>query len=251
MTENNTKKAPVLGILGGLGPMATAYFYELLIAHTKAACDQDHIDILINSHATTPDRTAYITGKSEENPLSVMIEDLHRLKIYGADLVAIPCNTAHYFYDRLKASTDLPILNIMQETAAKLASLGVRRAGILATDGTIVSGTYDRYLTAYGIECIRPRAQDQNTVMRIIYDEIKNGKTPDVTAFLTVCEHLRAEGAQMLILGCTELSLIKKHHPLPPCFIDSLDVLAAATIEACGKTPVGFDFHAPASERLL
>ena len=238
----NNKKSPVLGILGGLGPMATVYFYELLTLHTQASCDQDHIDIIINSHATTPDRSAFITGRSDDDPLSVMVEDIRRMKTYGADLVAIPCNTAHYFYDKLKASTDLPILNIMEETASCLASLGVRRAGILATDGTVYSGTYDRFLAAHGIDCIRPTAEDQKTVMRIIYDDIKNGRDPDVDAFLRVSEHLRGAGADALILGCTELSLIKKQYPLPPYFIDSLDVLAARAITACGKTPVGFDF---------
>ena len=236
------KHSPVLGILGGLGPMATVYFYELLTRHTDAACDQDHIDIIINSHASTPDRSAFITGKSEDDPLAVMVRDIRRMKTYGADLVAIPCNTAHYFYDKLKASTDLPILNIMEETAAKLASLGVKRAGILATDGTVYSGTYDRFLSAYGIDCVRPSADDQKHVMRIIYDEIKNGKSPDVETFLAVSERLMDAGADALILGCTELSLIKKQYPLPLYYIDSLDVLAASTIAACGKTPIGFDF---------
>ena len=238
----NNKTSPVLGILGGLGPMATVYFYELLTRHTDAACDQDHIDIIINSHASTPDRSAFITGRSDEDPLAVMVDDIRRMKTYGADIVAIPCNTAHYFYDKLKASTDLPILNIMEETAATLASIGVKRAGILATDGTVYSGTYDRFLSAHGIDCIRPSVDDQKTVMRIIYDDIKNGKTPDVDAFLAVSERLRAMGADALILGCTELSLIKRQYSLPKHYIDSLDVLAARAIEACGKTPIGFDF---------
>lgn len=245
----NNEKSPVLGILGGLGPMATVYFYELLTRHTKACCDQDHIDIIINSHATTPDRSAFITGRSDDDPLAVMVDDIRRMKTYGADIVAIPCNTAHYFYDKLKASTDLPILNIMEETAATLASIGVKRAGILATDGTVYSGTYDRFLSAHGIDCIRPTLEDQKTVMRIIYDDIKNGKTPDVDAFLAVSERLRTVGADALILGCTELSLIKKHYRLPPYFIDSLDVLAARAIEACGKTPIGFDFSLQIKEQ--
>lgn len=236
------KKNPVLGILGGLGPMATAYFYELLISHTKASCDQEHIDIIINSHATTPDRTAFIMGHSSEDPLSVMTEDLQRMKVYGADLVAIPCNTAHYFYDKLKASTDLPILNIMEETALRLSSLGVCRAGILATDGTVMTGTYDRYLSAHGIDCIRPTSDEQEKIMHIIYGQIKNGIAPDVDLFLSVAEALRSRGADALILGCTELSLIKRDNALPPYFIDSLDVLAESTILACGKEPTGFDF---------
>ncbi len=238
------RHTPVLGILGGLGPMASAYFYELIISHTDAACDQEHIDIILNSHASTPDRTAFILGQSEDDPLSVMTEDIRRMKTYGADLVAIPCNTAHYFYDKLIASTDLPILNIMEETAACLTHLGVRRAGILATDGTVITGTYDRYLNAHGIDCIRPSKEDQAIIMHIIYDEIKNGRAPDPAPFLTISPPLRAAGAEAIILGCTELSLIKKQYPkaLPHIYIDSLDVLAYATILACGKKAKGFDF---------
>ncbi len=239
-----SKQAPVLGILGGLGPMASAYFYELLISHTDASCDQDHIDIILNSHATTPDRTAFIMGQSEDDPLAVMVEDIRRMKTYGADLVAIPCNTAHYFYDKLIASTDLPILNIMEETATCLTHLGIRKAGILATDGTVMTGTYDRYLNAHGIDCIRPSKEDQAAVMHLIYDEIKNGNAPNPDAFLSVSSHLCDMGAEGLILGCTELSLIKKHYgdKLPHLYIDSLDVLAYATILACGKKAKGFDF---------
>ncbi|MBP3919766.1 MAG: aspartate/glutamate racemase family protein [Clostridia bacterium] len=246
-----SKKSPVLGILGGLGPMASAYFYELLIAHTEAACDQDHIDIILNSHATTPDRTAFIIGQSDDNPLTVMVDDICRMKAYGADLIAIPCNTAHYFYDKLIASTDLPILNIMEETAACLAAHGIQRAGILATDGTVITGTYDRYLNAHKIDCIRPDKEDQSKIMHIIYEEIKHGRQPDMEMFFCVSGHLRTAGAQAIILGCTELSLIKKQYgaTLPRYFIDSMDVLAYATIRACGKTPIGFDFSIDKFER--
>ncbi len=243
------QSSPVLGILGGLGPMATAYFYELLIAHTQVQCDQDHIDILINSHASTPDRTAFITGASDQDPLSVMVADLRRMEAYGAELVAIPCNTAHYFFDKLKVSTNLPLLNIMEETACKLSSIGVHKAGILATDGTIMTGTYDRYLSTHGIDCVRPSANDQKTVMQIIYEQIKRGLAPDLDAFCSVIENLRHEGAEAIILGCTELSLIKKQYSVPIYCIDSLDVLAESTIKACGKEPIGFLF--PSSGDLL
>ena len=92
---------PVLGILGGLGPMSTVYFYQMLTEHTPAQCDQDHLDIVISSRATTPDRTAYILGESEDDPFAQMERDAEMLVQYGATLLAIPCNTAHYFYDRL------------------------------------------------------------------------------------------------------------------------------------------------------
>jgi aspartate racemase len=87
----------VLGILGGLGPMATVYFYEMLTRHTQAARDQDHIDVIINSRATTPDRTSYILGQSAENPFDIMAADAARLVTFGADVIAIPCNTATIF----------------------------------------------------------------------------------------------------------------------------------------------------------
>ena len=138
-------KSKLLGILGGLGPMSTVYFYELLTALTDAKCDQEHIDMVISSRATTPDRTAYILGKSDENPLDVMIPEAKKLVAYGAEVIAIPCNTAHYFYDRLAAEIDIPILNIIAESVKRLSEDGVKRFGLLATEGTVKSGTYQKY----------------------------------------------------------------------------------------------------------
>jgi aspartate racemase len=108
--------ARILGVLGGLGPMATAYFYEMITDHTKAEKDQDHIDMVISSRVTTPDRTAYIMGESKENPLVYMTEDAVRLERYGADAIVIPCNTAHYFYEQIAENCDVPIINIIKET---------------------------------------------------------------------------------------------------------------------------------------
>ena len=113
----------VLGILGGLGPMATVYFYEMLTRHTQAARDQDHIDVIINSRATTPDRTSYILGQSAENPFDIMAADAARLVTFGADVIAIPCNTAHYFYDRLNETIPIPILNMVEETVLAAKAL--------------------------------------------------------------------------------------------------------------------------------
>ena len=234
-------KNPVLGILGGLGPMATVYFYEMITSHTKAACDQDHIDIVINSRATTPDRTSFITGKSQDNPLEIMIEDSKRLKEYGVTLLAIPCNTAHYFYDMLTDAIDIPYLNIMDETAKYLSKKGVKRAGVMATEGTVSSRTYHRYLENYGIECIVPDAAHQELVNSNIYDDIKMGKHANMENFMKTAQWLFSRGAEVIILGCTELSLIKKEEGLDGRFVDSLEVLAKKAIESCGKEAVGFD----------
>ncbi len=234
-------KHPVLGILGGLGPMATVYFYEMITAHTKAACDQDHIDIVINSRATTPDRTSFILRKSTDNPLEIMVADSKRLKEYGVTLLAIPCNTAHYFYDMLTEAIDIPFLNIMEETAKYLKECGVKKAGVLATQGTIDTKTYNRYLEECGIECIVPSADEQALITEIIYGDIKLGKRADMEKFEKVSRSLFDKGAQRIILGCTELSLIKKTEGLGKNYVDSLEVLARCAIEACGKEAVGFD----------
>lgn len=229
----------VLGILGGLGPMATVYFYEMLTRHTQAVCDQDHIDVIINSRATTPDRTAYILGESTDNPFDVMAQDAQRLVTFGADMLAIPCNTAHYFYDRLNESVQIPILNMVEQTVLRAKS-ECDKVGILATTGTVQTRTYQRICEQHGLACAVPDTQKQQAVMDIIYGDIKQGKPADMQAFAEVTNALRADGCTRVILGCTELSLIKRDEGLDGFYIDSMEVLAKCAIEAFGKTPIGF-----------
>lgn len=230
----------ILGILGGLGPMATVYFYEMLTEHTKAECDQDHIDILISSKATTPDRTAYIIGNSECNPINTMVTEAIRLCDAGASLIVLPCNTAHYFYDQIADAINVPIINIIEETAKFCSDRGMKKIGILATEGTVSSGTYVKYCSKYGIEVKTPSQSSQEIINSIIYEKIKKNLEPDMDAFFKVCDEL--SDCDTLILGCTELSLLKKCGSLDNRFTDSLEVLAYSTIIACNKKPIGFDF---------
>lgn len=232
--------SPVLGIIGGLGPMATVYFYEMLTQHTEAGCDQDHIDMIISSRASTPDRTAFILGKSENSPISAMKEEAQRLINAGASLIVMPCNTAHYFYDELSRSSNVPIINIIEETVKHCCNKGLKRIGVLATEGTVRSRSYDMVCEKYGIECVVPNEENQKILNDIIYSQIKTGLTPDMDAFFNVCSSL--ENCDALILGCTELSLLKKSGLLDSRFIDSLEVLCQSAILRCGKTPVGFSF---------
>ena len=230
----------MLGILGGLGPMATVYFYELVTRHTKATCDQDHIDIIINSRATTPDRTRFILGQSKDDPFDIMAADAARLVTFGAEMLAIPCNTAHYFYDRLNQTIPVPILNMVQQTALT-AKQHCEKVGILATSGTVETRTYQRQCDALGLPCEVPCPEDQQKVMDIIYNDIKQGRPADMDAFHSVVEHLRQKGCGRVILGCTELSLIKRDEHLDSFYIDSMEVLAKSAILAFGKTPIGFE----------
>ncbi len=239
-----------LGILGGLGPMATVYFYEMLTAHTDAASDQEHLDIILSSRATTPDRTAYILGHSDESPLDAMVQDAKRLEQFGADLLVMPCNTAHFFYDSIRCAVNIPMLNIVDETLAICKTMGKKRIGLLATDGTVEARTYQRRCAKWGLECLVPDPDGQRGVMHLIYENIKCGMPADMALFRRVSEGLTKRGCDAVILGCTELSLIGRDHALDrQIYVDSLQALAHATILACGKKTTGLPFPDP--EKIL
>ena len=239
--QNNVKNQRLLGILGGLGPMASIYFCEMLISHTAAQKDSDHLNFLLSSRADTPDRSSFILGLSNDDPTPAMTAEAARLESAGADIIAIPCNTAHYFYDAICDAVSLPILNIITETARFCKSSGAKKIGVLATEGTAASGAYEKFLDGYSIDVIPLSRDEQNTVSNIIFGQIKKGLAPDVNALLSVVTALRERGAELIVLGCTELSLIKKQFPLPEYIIDSLELLALSAISALGKTPTGFD----------
>ena len=224
----------ILGVIGGLGPGATAHFMELVIRMTRAEQDQEHLNMIVYSIPSIPDRTAYILDRSKPSPLPGMIRIGKLLREQNAACVAIPCFTAHYFYDALCDGIGLPVINALRETAEYLRRIGVRRAGIMATDGTVQSGLFHRELTAQGIEPVEPAPEEQQDVMRLIYGDIKQNRPADMDRFRRVRDHLRSRGAEVIILGCTELSLIKRDNPIGGGFIDAMEVLAAASVRACG-----------------
>ena len=224
-----------LGILGGLGPMSSAYFYELITTHTQADCDQQHLDIIISSKATTPDRTMFITGRSNKDPLPVMREELNKLIEFGASVVAIPCNTAHHFYNSLCNGYTIPILNIITLTVQYAAYLGVKSLGIMATEGTILAESYKKSCEEYSIKYITPSRNSQELLSSIIYNNIKRGDKPDIQTFKSIENELMARGCDYIVLGCTELSLIAKSFEIGNKYIDSLDILAACSIAMCNK----------------
>ena len=238
---NSTSSNAMLGILGGLGPMSGVYFCEMLISHTAAQRDSDHINFLLSSRADTPDRSSFILGESKNDPTEIMTEEALRLERAGAQVIAIPCNTAHYFYKKICERVSVPIINIIEETASFCAHEGLQRVGVLATRGTIDSRAYADVFEPRGIEILPLTPDEQEIITNVIFNEIKKGIAPDLERFMSVCDALRSRGAQRIILGCTELSLIKKENTLGDHFIDSLELLALAAITRCQKTPVGFD----------
>lgn len=227
-----------VGVIGGVGPMATVYYMQRVIEMTKAGCDQDHINMLVFNDCDIPDRTAYITEQSPDNPLPVMVEDAKRLEAAGCAFVVIPCNTAHYFYDELQQAVKIPVVNIVEETIryAKERIADLQCVGIMATTGTIVTGTYQKYAQQAGLDAIVPDEDGQAALMHMIYDGVKAGQPVAREDFDAVANALRARGAQCLILGCTELSVLKRDLPIDdPDVLDSIDVLASETVRRSGK----------------
>lgn len=224
-----------LGVIGGLGPMATAYYLELVIRMTDVKRDQDHPEIIIANIPSIPDRTAFILGESQDDPLSPMLEIGNQLKNMGATVVATPCITAHYFHEALQDGIGLPLIHAIRSTAEVLRGAGVRKVGLMATDGTVQSGIFQKQIEEYGMELVLPSEEGQRGVMTLIYDQVKAGLEPDLELFNSIRDQLRRNGAEAVVLGCTELSLLKKNCDLGSDVLDALEVLAKESVLACGK----------------
>jgi aspartate racemase len=234
-TENqNAAEKKVMGIIGGVGPMATAYFMERVIALTKAEVDQQHIDMIVLNHCSIPDRTAHILDQSKPDPGPVMAADAQKLAQMGAKVIVLTCNTAHYFYEEINRDLPVPFLNMITLTAEELKREKAVRVGIMATTGTVQTQLMQQALSAVGIESVVPAPEYQALVMKLIYQEVKAGIPVSMADFYAVSDHLTAQGCDRIILSCTELSVINQQYHLPNLYIDSLDVLALQAILACG-----------------
>lgn len=225
-----------IGILGGMGPLATADLYRKIVESTHAASDRDHIRVYIDSNPRIPDRTAAILSGGED-PVPEMLSALHSLEKCGADCVIMPCNTAHYFLPRLRAETALPILDMPAITAeqCRLRYPG-KTACVLATRGTLATGLYDRALTVAGVPFLLPDEGERDSLMHLIYDVVKASKpsAPEEPCWHALLASLREKGADYFILGCTELPILAAGLSDPGPFIDPTLELARAAIRFCG-----------------
>ncbi len=225
-----------IGILGGMGPMATADLFQKIIALTRAGCDNDHIRVYIDSNSAIPDRTAAILSGGPD-PVPEMAGALRHLEACGADCILLPCNTAHYFLPRLQAMTEIPILSMPEATARACArQFPGQTAALLATKGTLATGLYDQALAAADVTCLRPDGAGQEALMRVIYQGVKAGVAPERyrADMHTVLSDLAARGADYFILGCTELPLAARLLNLKHPMVDPTAELAKAAIAFCG-----------------
>jgi aspartate racemase len=203
----------IMGIFGGMGPDATADLYQKVVDETPARIDQEHIPTIIFSNTKVPDRTASIEGSDGGKLIKPYLRySVRKLESAGASFIAIPCNTAHYYFDFMQESVNIPIINMIVETAIEVAKKypDVKKVGLLATSGTIGTGLYHKELEARGIEVITPDDSIEiNMVMKAIYG-LKSKTDPQVNEdLITIAgQHLADRGAEIIVLGCTEIPLI-------------------------------------------
>ena len=225
-----------IGILGGMGPLATADLFRKIVTLTDAHSDGEHIRVYIDSNSQIPDRTAAIL-QGGADPMPQMRDALKHLLACGADCIIMPCNTAHYFLPRLQAESERPILSMLEATAKACAQrYAGRTAGILATRGTLASGLYQKALEAEGVAYCLPEEPERDTLMQVIYEGVKKGAPlePMKEAFAAMLEAMQARGADYFILGCTELPLAFEQLRLPYASVDATEELACAAIRFCG-----------------
>jgi aspartate racemase len=224
----------ILGVLGGMGPLASAHFMVRLTLLTPGVDrDQDHIPAVLWSDPRVPDRTAARLAGGED-PLPALLRGLRGLEAAGCGAVAIPCNTAHGWFDAMRGATRLPILHIVDAAAAELARLGVPAGpvGVMGTEGTLAMRLYQDRMEGVGYECLTP---DPGTMARLVTPAIALVKANRVAeAYAPLAEAARglvARGARAVVLGCTEIPLgIAAGPPLPVPAADSIDALARAAI---------------------
>lgn len=230
----NEENKGILGVIGGLGPMATAYFMELVTGMTEADCDQQHIDMIVYNFPSIPDRTAHILDNTQPDPAVPMLGVGKRLEAQNVACIAIPCMTAHHYRDALSRQISTPVLDGIAATAAYLKAQGITRVGIMATDGCIAGSVFQAKLEQMGMEWVLPDEIQQKNVMHLVYQNIKANLPPEMDRFHAVNRQLREKGAQAVILGCTELSLIKRSYDIGPGYIDAMEVLAQQAVIRCG-----------------
>lgn len=224
-----------LGVIGGLGSKATAYFFNRLVDLTDAKTDQEHIELIIHNHPQIPDRTAYILGESSEDPMPYLLEDTKQLIQMGCDAIYVPCNTAHYFMNQFDEDLKSHIVHMIDETVHVIKEKEQTRVLLLATSGTVKTGLYQDAFLQAGIECEVLPDQLQSELMALIYNVIKAGKQATIDMFLPFSIYAHEQGVESIILGCTELSVLKETLQLSSFCVDAMECAIKACILQCGK----------------
>jgi aspartate racemase len=232
-----------IGILGGLGPEATVFLFQKIIAHTPASKDQDHLRILIDNNPKIPERLPAILGTGPD-PVPMMISSSQALERAGADFIVIPCVSAHYFLPQLSRRLNLPIISMLDEAAARIKAFKpqIKKVGLLAAEGTMRVGLFQSRLMRDAIETIIPEGKDRAEVQANIF-KIKDTKArhdrKEISPRLhEIAERMIVAGAQGILIGCTEISIVMDPSSFSVPGFDALTILGQAAIHEAGLTPI-------------
>lgn len=229
MSETKT-----VGVIGGLGPLATLDFFERIIKRTSAVREQDHLRLIIDNNTKIPDRNAYKRGEGP-SPGPPLADAARALQAAGADFIVMACNTTHAWEAEIRAAISVPFISIIEETADVVAELRPERAGVLAVDACLSSSLYQDALTKRGVAPVLLNADSQRTFMELIY-RVKSGDTGETVkrSMTTLARKLEAQGAEVIIAGCTEIPLVLTADDIEGELVSSTDVLVERTIVFAG-----------------
>lgn len=222
-----------------MGPEATVDLFRMIVKNTKAGKDQEHIHVLIDCNTDIPDRTAAIIADGV-SPVPELVASAKRLEAAGAQILCVPCNTAHHFLPEVAKEVGVPFTDMLEQTAQTIAARGMNRALVLCTRGTKKAGIYTCRLASAGIEALYPDEAMQTEVDRMIYEGVKAGnRSLDVSEFRRMLKECREKLGVLPVLGCTELPLAVDYYGLEGEFINPSLILARAVIRAAGYEVVG------------
>jgi aspartate racemase len=228
---------PVIGVLGGMGPEATVELMRRVIATTPAQEDADHIHMLVDNNPKVPSRIAALFENNDISPGPELARMAKRLTTVGASTLAMPCNTAHVYLPEIRAAAgNVPVLDMVALTASRMGNtlLNKRRVGVLASAAVKRIGLYDAALAKVAVEAVY--AKNQTRIMEIIR-RVKRGDSGTAARrqFADICEQLLADDCDLLLIACTEFSVIADALPSGVPSLDALDVLVESIVD-CGRT---------------
>lgn len=229
MSETKT-----VGVIGGLGPMATLDFFERILRRTRAVREQDHLRLIIDNNTKIPDRNAFKRGEGP-SPGPALAAAALALEKAGAEFIVMACNTTHAWEPEIRAAISVPFISIIEETTKAVAELDPERAGVLAVDACLSSNLYQDALAKRGVKTVLLNADSQRSFMELVY-RIKSGDTGETVrrSMTTLARKLEAQGAEVIIAGCTEVPLVLTADDIEGELVSSTDVLVERTIVFAG-----------------
>jgi aspartate racemase len=229
-----------IGIIGGMGPEATVLLMNRIIRATPASDDSDHVPMIVDNNPQVPSRIAYLIEKRGEDPGPVIAAMAKGLETFGAEALAMPCNTAHHFADRIREAVSIPFLDMVRLTVTRIAAQagpGIR-VGMLASPAVRITGVFDKAMRASGPELVY--LDDDRPLLDLIRHVKKRGANKEAAeAMAMIANRLVEQGTGLLLVACSELSLLTHALPGHVPFIDSIDVLSDACIEFSTQADTG------------